>query len=426
MLVEFRVKNFRSFKDEQTLSMVASSDKSLSENCAEQGKLRLLKTAGVYGPNASGKTNLIAALSTMHMVVVDSASSHPGQAVPVIPFRLEEETTSEPSLFEVSFFHREVLYQYGFTATSERIYDEWLVASPKSKAQSWFRRTYDHASGKTSWKFGPFLKGEKHKLVEKTRVDSLFLSVAAQWNNEQLAAVYDWFYFFLRVIPAGANLRQTTSRMIHAESKDTDDTRSYGEQILELLRSADLGIHEVVVRKEDPEEIEFPDYVPEGERRRYLQRVREEPELSVRMLHRNSETGEAEAFPLWDESRGTQRLFELSGPWIMTVEKGLTLLVDELELSLHPLISRELVKLIQDPKINRNGAQLIFTTHDTTLLDPELLRRDQIWLTEKGENGATSLYPLSDYHPRKDEAWQKGYLSGRYGAVPVLKAFGIK
>ena len=146
------------------------------------------------------------------------------------------------------------------------------------------------------------------------------------------------------------------------------------------------------------------------------------------MFHSNTLTNENISFPLKEESDGTQRFFQLLGPWLEAVHDGYTVFIDELEASLHPLLTRELIKFIQDPRNNKTGAQLVFATHDVTLLDPELFRRDQIWFTEKDKGAATNLYSISDYNerkPRKGEAMQKGYLAGRYGAIPILEAFSI-
>ena len=143
------------------------------------------------------------------------------------------------------------------------------------------------------------------------------------------------------------------------------------------------------------------------------------------MLHKDVETGKEVPLPIEEESDGTRRFFELSGPWLQAVTIGITVFIDELEASLHPLLTRELIKFIQNPKLPQEGAQLVFATHDTTLLDPELFRRDQIWFAEKDKHGSTRFYSMLDYKPRKGEAMQRGYLSGRYGAIPIIEAFGL-
>ena len=198
MLVEFRVKNYRSIKNEQVLSLVAASGDTLKDNCIDVGKLRLLKAAGIYGPNASGKSNLIRAMRTMQQMILNSAGDKPGSGTSAEPFLFDDKSQKEPTSFEIIFYHNKIRYQYGFTATKERIHDEWLFASPKKSNQKWFERSFDKKTGKTDWKFGSYYKGEKMNLADKTRDNALFLSVAAQWNHEQLTSVYKCLNFNLK------------------------------------------------------------------------------------------------------------------------------------------------------------------------------------------------------------------------------------
>ena len=421
MLIEFRVGNYRSFREQQTLSLVAGKDTQLADNCVVQGKLRLLKAVGVYGPNASGKSNFIKALKVMKDIVIDSADYQPGRKLPVEPFLFDSESQKKPSTFEVTFFHEKVRYQYGFTATNERIRDEWLLAYPKGRAQTWYERT----SNRDNWKFGSFLKGEREKLKDKTRDNVLFLSVGAQWNNEQLTTVYDWFRENLRVMPAGTTWAPVTAQML----LDTEGNKKANELlhafVQSCLQDADLGIHGFKVNKAKTTEPKFLAEMSESLRDAFLTYFRERKGIKVEMLHKDVETGKEVPLPIEEESDGTRRFFELSGPWLQAVTIGITVFIDELEASLHPLLTRELIKFIQNPKLPQEGAQLVFATHDTTLLDPELFRRDQIWFAEKDKHGSTRFYSMLDYKPRKGEAMQRGYLSGRYGAIPIIEAFGL-
>jgi len=432
MLVEFRVKNFRSFRDEQVLSLVASNDTVLEENCATEGKLRLLKAVGIYGPNASGKSNLIKAIGIMRDIVLNSANYKPGKRLPIQPFLLDDESQKEPSSFEIIFYHGDIRYQYGFSVTNERIHEEWLLAYPKGRsrdnAQTWYHRTFSKLS--TVWKFSSFLKGEREHLKNKTRDNALFLSVAAQWNNKQLTTVYEWFKDELRIVPPKEHLRPVTAEMLLDTEKEEDVGKELYEFVMAALQKADLGIHGVNVKKLkfDGNTIKFPKDMPNEIREKVLKRLEKEPPLKVEMFHFNTITNEDVSFPLQEESDGTQRFFQLLGPWLEAVANGYTVFIDELEASLHPLLTHELIKFIQNSENNKSGAQLIFAAHDTTLLDPELFRRDQIWFTDKDKGGSTILYSMSDYKerkPRKGEAMQKGYLAGRYGAIPILEAFSI-
>ena len=430
MLVEFKVGNYRSFREEQTLSLVASKDTELKNNYIDQDKFRLLKTAGIYGPNASGKSNLIRALSTMKKIIEEPAK--PREKLPVTAFKLDDKYSKKPSSFVVTFYKGKTRYQYGFTSTSERICDEWLYAYPKGRirdtAQTWFDRKFNRKTGKTEWKFGPYLKGEKEKLKNRTKNNVLFLSAGAQWNNEQLAAIYEWFSEKILIILPSERSPVLTINMLMSSEKDEKWKEVAYDYINSMMRCADFGIHGINIKKGKfaPEEIEkfqFPLDMPEEVRDKILRDLK--GKIEVEFVHQTEPTGKDIHFSDLEESDGTRRFFELSGPWLLAILKGMTLFIDELESSLHPHLVKELIKFIQNPKLKRKGAQLIFATHDTTLLEPDLFRRDQIWFTEKDEHSSTRLYPLSDYKPRKDEAIQKGYLSGRYGAIPIIKKFEL-
>jgi AAA15 family ATPase/GTPase len=428
MLVEFRVGNYRSFREEQTLSLVAGNDTELTDNCVDQGKLRLLKAAGIYGPNASGKSNLIRALSTMRRIIIKP--SKPGEQLPVTPFKLDDEYINKPSSFEVTFYHGASRYQYGFTATSERIHDEWLYAYPmgrlQDRAQAWFKRTFDEKADKTNWKFSTYLKGEKEKLKDRATNNVLFLTAGAQWNNKQLTTVYEWFVDKLRIIKNSYELAPITAEMLY--SPDDPEQETMRSSVTRLMQSADFGICDISVEKSerDMTKTKFPTDMPNEIKQKFLQQLKYK--LLVKMGHRNTKTGKKVFLSLEEESKGTQCYFKLLGPWSQAISKGITVFIDEIEESLHPLLVRELIKVIQNLRTNENKAQLIFATHDTTLLDHELFRRDQIWFTEKDKNGVTQLYSMSDYKERKarkGEAMQKGYLAGRYGAIPIIEAFEL-
>jgi AAA15 family ATPase/GTPase len=427
MLVEFKVANYRSFSEEQTLSLVASKDTQLSDNCVDQGKLRLLKAVGIYGPNASGKSNLIKALSTMRDII--EKPGKPGERLPVAPFKLHDKYRNEPSSFEVTFIHEESRYQYGFTATTERIHDEWLYAYPKGRsrdiAQTWFERKFDRKTEETEWSFGSYLKGEREKLKDRTINNILFLSAGAQWNNKQLTTVHEWFSDKLLIILPSERPTVTTLDMVMDAQEDEKLKERLYAYLGGIMRSADFGIHGINVKKWeiDPEK-GFPSFA-DMIRKSGLRKRKSGVSIEVKLIHRAEPSGKEVCFASQEESNGTRRFFELVGPWLLAGAEGRALLVDELEASLHPHLVRNLLKSFQNLAPAEKGAQLIFATHDTTLLDPELFRRDQIWFTEKDEHGSTRLYSMLDYKPRKGEAMQKGYLSGRYGAIPIIEAFGL-
>lgn len=421
MLVELRVKNFRSLRDEVVLSLVASKDKTLQDTNTLATGLKaapyLLKSAVVYGANAGGKSNLIKALQFMRGVVLESATIiQPGQTFAVQPFRLDDRSASQPTQFEVTFIVGGVRYQYGFAMTPQRIVSEHLLVYKAFKPQRWFERHFDGVSGKDVYEFGPGLKGAKNLWEGATRPNALFLSMAVQLNSEALRPVFDWFSTGLVIINEQSPLSpQFSIQML----KEADGRK----RICELLTAADISITDIeVVTRKVPQQAVHVDLVAG----KTEMRSEEVEEQQLRFSH-VTEHGRA-VFDLLDESNGTRNLLFLTGPILDILKKGLTLVIDELDTSLHTLLVRELVRLLHRPEVNTGGAQLIFTTHDTSLLDaPDLFRRDQVWFVEKDRDQASALVALSEFSPRKNEALERGYLMGRYGGVPFLsRSLGLK
>lgn len=415
MLVEFRTQNFRSLRDEQLLSLVASPDKSLLDTHALDTGLKaaphVLKSAVVYGANASGKSNLIKALQYMRDVVLMSATLQPGQAFARLqPFRLDAVSASQPTAFEVTFILDGVRYQYGFAMNAQRIVSEQLLVYKAFKPQRWFERHFDAESGKDVYEFGPGLKGAKTLWEGATRPNALFLSMAVQLNSEALRPVYDWFAHRLVILNEHAPLSpQFSLEMLKLEAQR--------KAIGEFLRAADISIAdvEVATKQATVHSIRFDLATGKREEETGEQTVDE-----VR-FHHLTEHGQA-VFDLADESSGTRNLLFLAGPVLDILSNGQTLVVDELDTSLHTLLVQALVRLFHRPEANTGGAQLVFTTHDTSLLDAYgLFRRDQVWFVEKRPDQSSSLYPLLDFSPRKNEALERGYLQGRYGALPLLR-----
>lgn len=413
MLLEFRVCNFRSIRDEQVLSLAASpSDKGLAEtNLAPTGLKSLpsaVRSAVVYGPNASGKSTLLFALNYMRAMVMESATAiQPGQTYNVQSFKLDEEFTKKPTEFELSFLLGGVRHQYSFSMTPKRIVSESLLVYRTSKPTQWFsRRTKDDGES-YEYAFSTQLTGPRKLWQESTRPNALFLSTAAQLNSELLGPVFRWIAESFVFLPAGAigNPEFTTALLATGEGRAT---------ICDFLSAADVSIADVeaVPRKGYQAKFSFDaEGVPQASRK--------ESEILMPIFQHSAPKGSAK-FELDEESEGTQRLYGLIAPVINVLTEGRILFVDELDRSLHTLLVRRLIEMFHNPKLNKKGAQLIFSTHDTSLLDHTLFRRDQIWFTEKDSDQATHLYPLSDFGPRKHEAWERGYLMGRYGAVPFF------
>lgn len=418
MLIEFKVANFWSIKDEQTFSLVAQKNKELMDShtfdvqLGEQSGIKLLRSAAIYGPNAAGKTNLVRALSVMKRIVRSSAlEKGRGDALPVVPFKLHPESRQTPSTFEVVFLLDGIRYRYGFSATVERIIEEWLYAFPRKRIQRWFKRTWNLDEQKHDWRFGAFLTGEKIVWQKSTRDNALFLSTAVQLNSQQLQPMYDWFKKTLHFIGAEGLAPDFSASLCEAG----DETR-----IPDFLNKADLGIDSVRAEKGRFNPQELPQDMPDYLKKALIKDMEDQKVYEVKTGHHNAE-GKFIEFDLKEESKGTQKMFSLAGPFLDILEKGYIVFIDELGGSLHPELVKFLVGWFNNKETNSGNAQLVFTTHETNMLDQTILRRDQIWFCEKDKTQATQVYPLTDFRPRKlRENLEAAYLSGRYGAVPYI------
>jgi AAA15 family ATPase/GTPase len=420
MLLEFRFSNYRSFRDEQSLNLIPiSKDDSLSQtNIYKTDSIAVpsvLKGCVIYGPNAGGKSNLFRAMAIMQSIVKDSATTvQAGQLLNVQSFSLNGEHKKAPCSFEISVLINGIRYQYGFSLIPERIQEEWLLVYKSAKPQEWFSRRLNKESGQDEYAFSSYFQGGKETWKRATRNNALFLSTAVQLNNEQLRPLWDWIVSSWIIIPAQAALNiDLTVDSIEKGNKAS---------ILELLNSADLGIEDVTVEKQKGKQAMFSFDAVTG-KTSVSDSV--ETELRIPRLKHRSEGGEA-FFDFQDESQGTQRFFAFAGIIIRILEHGMTLVVDELESSMHPLLVRHILGLFFSSHTNPRGAQLVFSTHNTSLLDRELFRRDQIWFAEKDIDLSSTLVPLSEFSARKTEAFEKGYLEGRYGALPIFRSFSLE
>lgn len=421
MLIEFSVTNYRSILERQTLNLAASSYfkelESLNTFIPDQddGVPRLLRSTVLYGPNASGKSTLIQALRFVKDQVLNSQKeSQAGDAIDVVPFKLTAASRAADSEFEVTFVEQGVRYEYGFCCNRERFTEEWLIAYPLGRAQKWFHRVFDAEAGKDVYKFSTsFLGGKaRHGLwKEQTRPNALLFSTAIQLNNEQLKPAFDWFKLRLKVVDSvrGFSPSYTLKRC----SKEEDRQR-----VVEFMNSADLSIADIQLKETVFSADSLPKEMHAAIRDELLKDMAGRKLVKPRFFHKEVDTAETVEFDEAEESDGTRALFAITGPWLDVIENERVLVVDELDTSLHPLLVHHLVKRLHHEGTN---AQLIFTTHDTTLLSQKLLRRDQVWFMEKDDKSATRLYPLSDFSPRDNEAIERGYLNGRYGGIPFLK-----
>jgi AAA15 family ATPase/GTPase len=422
MLVEFRVTNFRSIREEQCLSFSAStSDKWMEDtHCIitnNSGAPKLVRSAVIYGANASGKTNLIFALMAMQQLALHSTRLlEPQYREHYTPFLLDANSRNAPTEMEVTLLLDGVRYQYGFQYDGERIQAEWLLVYKASKAQRWFEYHYNLETNENEWEpFSVHFKGEKKGQRElwkaSTASRSLFLTQAAQSNSQLLQPIFNWFANELMVLPARAefNLLPTLQRL---------EDPTYKKKVLEMMNAADIHISDIKVEKRRSQQVEL-----KFEPGKHPELNTFEGELPDIEFCHTTQDGKEQWFDRRFESFGTQRLLSYAGPLLDAIENGKLIVVDEFDTSLHPLLTRYILRMLQKPHLSKNGAQLWMTTHDTSLLDPELLRRDQIWFVEKKEDQASELYSLLEFSPRKTDAIERGYLQGRYGAVPFLSEF---
>lgn len=408
MLISFSVENFRSYREKQTLSLLAEESDELIENSiplelpALKGK-RVLRTAAIYGANASGKSNFIRAFEEFAKDVRFSVNDGTSEEErPPIAFGLDENWRKRPSHFSATFVIKGVLYIYDLVC-SDRVFLEELTAFPKTHPQRLFRRSVNEA-GESEWHFSRTHFRRDRELEKRTRATSLYVSVGAMFNHPLLSAVSEFF--------CNINVRypRTADSEFGLISEKWNGDTEFADWVREVLTSADTGIADVRTRNDRSFHL-FP-----GSTGKVV------PTSRLEVAHR----GAGDNLFWWTlgrESDGTNQLLSLLRSWYGLLRENKVVLVDELDDSLHPLLSRQLLRLI-NAKENRNSrGQLIFTTHDSSLLDPTLLRRDQISFTEKSTEVATNLYSLLEYAPRRDEPLQKGYLAGRYGAIPFLGDF---
>ena len=419
MLIGFSTANFLSIRDRQTLSMAAASARDqhhrYSFHTGSRSTPRLLRAAAIYGPNAAGKSNLGEALDFMRDFVINSAKSRQeGQKIPVIPFKLSKETRHSPSEFEIVFIKNGNRYQYGFTVDQNRVWEEWLFSVPKGgRTQQWLERIFDNESGSYQWYINPRLKGERSVWQKSTRDNALLLSTAVLLNANVFKEIFDWFQSTLHVIHSS----QRISPDFTVAMCDTEKTKS---DIISFMQSADINITDILLRESNFSHDMLPHDIPDSIKKEIVETLADNKLIDVQFAH-DDDDGEQQYFSLHEESDGSQVIFSLAGPWLDVIENGLVLFVDELHNSLHPRLFHHLVEIIMNGEVNRKNAQIIFTTHDTSLMSSHLLRRDQIWLIEKDQKEGSVLLPISEFKPRRQEAIEQAYLGGRYGALPNIR-----
>ena len=421
MLIEFTVGNFLSFKDKKTLSLEATSIKEHKEtNVINTDRQDLLKGAVIYGANASGKSNLIKAMSTMRRLVLKSVELSSTSELKVTPFLLSTVTEEEPSFFEVVFLLDEIRYRYGFEVTNTLVKAEWLFEQKKNVEKELFVRDGD---GIQIWSGFP----EGNGLEEKTRENALFLSVVDQFNGALTRKIMNWFHNFIAI----SGLSHEEYKLL--TFKMLGDAYTF-PLLPKFFDNLDLGFDDVEIKVESV----HPELLSNEGTQGLLKQVNTDlvgqTLYSFSTTHTkynaNKEPQEKVNFDMRSqESAGSNKVFNMSGPVFETLNKGGILMIDELDSSLHPLLTLAITRLFNSREHNPRNSQLIFATHDTNLLSLGKYRRDQIFFVEKDKYGASDLYSLVEYKEgtktiRNDRSYEKDYIQGRYGAIPFIGNVG--
>ena len=416
MLIQFSVENFRSFKERAVLSMEASSRKEHEDHVAHIGKERILRTASIFGANAAGKSNLFRALAAAILILRQSNMRQVGEPLTLIqPFAFDEELSHQPSSFEFVFLASGLKYVYGFSTDRERILKEYLYVYRSARPSTIFERDRNTSP---EFKFtNPEVRKELAPIVSKNASNKLFLATATAWNAEVTRAAYLWFS---RINTYSNNYNDLIGIDIPMLEADSDNTLK--QFICQVLHQADINISdyeyksgEAAAAELSPALLSFlPNSISNAQLRKYSI-------MMTHQVHRKGEIKRSYELNFNDESQGTKSLFMLSPILFQAFRKGMIICVDEFDTSLHPLLVGFLVGLFHNPEVNQSNAQLIISSHTTTLLSRKLSRMDELYLVDKNyDSGESSLYSLDEFSLRKDSNVWKGYLLGRFGGVPDI------
>ncbi|MCD6660645.1 MAG: ATP-binding protein [Lentimicrobium sp.] len=419
MLVQFTVGNFLSFNQKRTLYLDAKGISELKSNIATFKPEKLLRSAVIYGANSSGKSNLIKALQRMREVVLTSVRLNNSDELNYSPFLLSSETEQQPTFFEIVFWLGSLRYRYGFEYDLKQIVNEWLFAGKTDRAEKpYFIRTAEGIGVDAIFKEG---KGNE----SKTNNNRLFISLVAQLGGDISKKILEFFKEYN--VLSGLEHNDYTGFTIRMLQKSLNGCN----ESLELFQKLKLGFQDIKAVESDINPLDIPEGMSTNLKAKLLREFAGRGGVSLKTMHNKYDKhGKVIDFVLLDkeqnESEGTKKIIDLSGPIFDTLALGKILIVDELDAKLHPLITFRIVQLFHSHESNPNNAQLIFATHDTNLLGTELFRRDQIWFTEKDEQEQTDLYSLYDFNlpdgskVRNDSDLEKNYIRGRYGAIPFI------
>ena len=406
MLIRFSFKNFKSFKNENCLDMEATSLKEHEYNVAKIDNGEYLKVSAIYGANASGKTNVLQAFDYMKkriLVSDDSKKNSPIDEENVYSFMIN----NDPIALEVEILAKNSkIYKYGFEVLKDKIISEWLFEKRVNKFYSIFERENNNVSMKPN------------KISELVNIDerTLFLNIYSKIdrNNEDFSNVYDWFVNSTYLDLGNPNFERFINNRVSLKILSDEN---YKKELLKFIKTFDSGIEGIKTTPDSIEAIKSNNGI-----------------IDIEVIHKG-ENGELKALPFYLESNGTRKMFHLFDFFMDALKSGMVLFVDELDAKLHPLLTRYIINLFHNSEKNIGNGQLIYSTHDTVNLNKETFRRDEIWFAEKDKNGISEIYSLSDYimedengnakKVRNDATYNKDYLTGRYGAIPVLEEFYI-
>ncbi len=406
MLIRFSFKNFKSFKNENCLDMEATSLKEHEYNVAKIHNGEYLKVSAIYGANASGKTNVLQAFDYMKkriLVSDDSKRNSPIDEENVYSFMIN----NDPIALEVEILAKNnKIYKYGFEVLKDKIISEWLFEKRLNKFYAIFERENNNVSMKPN------------KISELANIDerTLFLNIYSKIdrNNEDFSNVYDWFVSSTYLDLGNPNFERFINNRVSLKILSDEN---YKKELLKFIKTFDSGIEGIKTTPDSIEAVKSNNGI-----------------IDIEVIHKG-ENGELKALTFYLESNGTRKMFHLFDFFMDALKNGMVLFVDELDAKLHPLLTRYIINLFHNSDTNKGNGQLIYSTHDTVNLNKETFRRDEIWFAEKDKDGISEIYALSDYileddknagkKVRNDATYNKDYLTGRYGAIPVLEEFDI-
>ena len=416
MLLQFSVENFRSIKNKAVLSLEASRDNEHPDHVAVLGDNRILRTISLFGANAAGKSNVFSALTAAIRLIRYSNNLQMNQPIPmIVPFRFSHETQEKPSSFEFVFVEKGKKYVYGFSATYQQIVREYLYVYNTARASTIFER--DVANEQEYHFTNARIRKELEPIIVRNTKNKLFPSTATLWNAR---STEDSFLWFSKIDTYPNNFEALIPKDVPMLEDDTG--HELKKFIIDILKESDISISDYIFSSKETPIQKGADKFPEGPQGMVPRQILKE--FTIETRHRViCEDNKTEEFTLdlHDESKGTQNLFMLSPVLYEAFKQGKVICVDEFDASLHPLLVTYLVGLFNNPRINTGNAQLIISVHSTILLSHRISRDDEIYFVEKErDTGASEVYSLDEFSPRKQLNVRKAYLLGRFGAVPEI------